>query len=70
MNDILVYRSEAEAGLTDKIRSRNTIAYCCAVQKCEPNDEIINSVLSNSSLANVQDTDSLYPTKSVLVSTN
>tara|TARA_R110000824_G_scaffold14354_4_gene61125 strand:+ start:13087 stop:14724 length:1638 start_codon:yes stop_codon:yes gene_type:complete len=70
MNDILIYKSEAEAGLTDKIRSRNTIAYCCAVQKCELNDEIINNVLSNSSLANVKDRDSLYPTKSVLVSTN
>ena len=69
--EIPVYRAEVDLGLRDKILANASIAYCVQLEKWDEADpKVLAKWLENSpqfSKASVQD---LYPTKSVLVTTN
>ena len=68
MFKIPIFKAEAEAGLTEIIQANASIAYCCPVTKAEVNKSNLSKYLSEGSKK--FDLDILYPTKSVLVTSN
>jgi len=68
MKDIIIYPSEAKLGLADSIRNNSSFAYCCKVEKSDPQNSFSQAVL-NASEATEEKSDILYFTKSILVST-
>lgn len=68
MFKIPIYKAEAEAGLKSVIESNASIAYCSLVKPAQVDEKNINRFLTE---ANKKfDLDILYPTKSVLVTSN
>ena len=67
MKSIKVYSSEALDGLSDTIKSNNSVAYTSSAESCSK--ELIEKVLSTMANKN-HNIETLYPVKSLLVSTN
>jgi hypothetical protein len=68
MFDIPIYRTEANDGLAKIIQANASIAYCSLVEPNKINESNIQFYISEGSKK--FDLDTLYPTKSVLVSSN
>ena len=70
MNSIVIYKAEASAGLADKIRACSSVAYACPVYTWDSKEQVVQRTLSaicEKSQAHFKD---LYPTKSILASSN
>ena len=70
MFKIPIYKAEAEAGLQKIIQANASIAYCVPVISADVDESNIQKYLSEASEGQKFDLDMLYPTKSVLVTSN
>lgn len=69
MNEIVIFKAEANDNLVDKIRSNASIAYMCKVEGCFGGDPI-GDCLYDLVASKISDLELLHPVKSVLVTTN
>lgn len=70
MFKIPIYKTEANEGLSDLIKKNNSIAYCVPVEPCKEIDQDIKKFFTSASSVEELDFELLYPTKSVLVTSN
>jgi predicted nucleic acid-binding Zn-ribbon protein len=71
MNEILVFKGEASVeGLVEKIQSQSSIAYVAQLQSATIDDHFKQMIAEYSTVKAGLDFEDLYPTKSILVSTN
>jgi len=70
MKDIPVYKAEAEAGLTEVIKANASIAYAAPLTSWSTNESTCASLFTPEMLARASTFSDLYPTNSILVTTN
>lgn len=71
MSEVLIFDAEKELGLEEVIKANASIAYCTQLEKFDTSNlALAKKVMGNGSFFAKASVEDLYPTKSILVTTN